>query len=153
MYLIDVRGAATTKLTQRGLLEASAVISTMATFPGRRMVPIRPGPHWAGFCALDVDLHRRRPIGRQPGQNATFAAQLVAETLDREVSEEEWDAMGRIDHAVVWKDIEPAVLIACDAGDSADPTIEVLSHVRSHLAMDLRALFAGRPVCGVFGPH
>ena len=42
-------------------------------------------------------------------------AQLADETLDREISQEEWDTTGRIDHAVVWKAIEPAALIACDA--------------------------------------
>ena len=41
-------------------------------------------------------------------------AQLADETLDREISQEEWDTTGRIDHAVVWKAIEPAALIACD---------------------------------------
>jgi hypothetical protein len=41
--------------------------------------------------------------------------QLADETLDREISEEEWDITRRIDHGIVWKDIELAVLIACDA--------------------------------------
>jgi hypothetical protein len=42
-------------------------------------------------------------------------AQLADQSMDREISQEEWDATGRIDHAVLWRDVEPALLIACDA--------------------------------------
>jgi hypothetical protein len=42
-------------------------------------------------------------------------AQLADQSMDREISEEEWHATGRIDQAASWKDIEPALLIACDA--------------------------------------
>jgi hypothetical protein len=71
-------------------------------------------------------------------------AQLADETMSREISQEEWDATGRIDHAVVWKDIEPAVLIACDAA---------LSHIVVRCKRPEQLLLKGD--CGLtsLGPH
>ena len=69
-------------------------------------------------------------------------AQLLDETLDREISQEEWDATGRIDHAVVWKDIEPAVLIGCDAALSHISEVGFVYYIPAYMRLALNQLAA-----------
>jgi hypothetical protein len=69
-------------------------------------------------------------------------AQLADETLDREIFREEWDAMGRIDHAVAWKDIEPAVLIACDAALSHISEVGFVYYIPAYMRLALNQLVA-----------
>jgi hypothetical protein len=42
-------------------------------------------------------------------------AQLADQSMDREIGEEEWEAAGRIDRGVIWKDVRRETLIKCDA--------------------------------------
>jgi hypothetical protein len=67
-------------------------------------------------------------------------AQLADETLDREISQEEWDAMGRTDHTVAWKDIEPAVLIACDAALSHISEAGFVYYIPAYMRLALNQL-------------
>ena len=70
-------------------------------------------------------------------------AQLSDETLDREISQEEWDATGRTDHAVAWKDIEPAVLIACDAALSHISEVGFVYYIPAYMRLALSQLVTG----------
>ena len=67
-------------------------------------------------------------------------AQLSDETMDREISQEEWDATGRLDQAVVWKDIEPAVLIACDAALSHISEVGFVYYIPAYMRLALNQL-------------
>jgi hypothetical protein len=67
-------------------------------------------------------------------------AQLADETLDREISQEEWDTTGRIDHAVVWKDIEAATLIACDAALSHISEAGFVYYIPAYMRLALNQL-------------
>ena len=69
-------------------------------------------------------------------------AQLADETLDREISQEEWDTTGRIDHAVVWKDIQPSVLIACDAALSHISEVGFVYYIPAYMRLALNQLGA-----------
>jgi hypothetical protein len=55
MYLIDVRGAATTKLNRRGLLKTSAAFSTVATFPSHS---VEEQQHEDDHVCQDVECAR-----------------------------------------------------------------------------------------------
>jgi hypothetical protein len=74
-------------------------------------------------------------------------AQLLDETLDREISQEEWDATGRIDRGVVWKDIEPAALIGCDAALSHMSEAGFVYYIPAYMRLALNQLAA------VVDPH
>ena len=69
-------------------------------------------------------------------------AQLADETLDREISEEEWNATRRIDHAVVWKAIEPAALIACDSALSHISEAGFVYYIPAYMRLALNQLGA-----------
>jgi len=69
-------------------------------------------------------------------------AQLADETLDREISQEEWDTTGRIDRAVVWKAVEPAALIACDAALSHISEAGFVYYIPAYMRLALNQLVA-----------
>jgi|SRR5581483_4004330 len=79
-------------------------------------------------------------------------AQLADETLDREISQEEWDATGRIDCTVIWKDIEPAVLIACDTALSHLSEEGFVYYIPAYMRLALNQLgVAADPEWEAFG--
>jgi hypothetical protein len=67
-------------------------------------------------------------------------AQLADHTLDREISEVEWQAARQLDAAVTWKDLEATTLIECDAALSHITEEGFVYYIPAYMRLALRHL-------------
>jgi hypothetical protein len=84
----------------------------------------------------------------QPFPDMTLRqAQLADESMDRKISDAEWDETGRGDQLIQWTDIEPDVLIACDAALShlSDPGFVYYIPAYMRLALNQMGALADPP--------
>lgn len=67
-------------------------------------------------------------------------AQLLDQTLDREISESEWDATGRIDRGISWKEVDSETLVKCDAALSHITEEGFVYYIPAYMRLALRQL-------------
>jgi hypothetical protein len=79
-------------------------------------------------------------------------AQLCDQTLDREISEAEWDATGRLDRCVSWKGVASVTLIECDAALSHITEDGFVYYIPAYMRLALRQLMDSvDPQWGAYG--
>jgi hypothetical protein len=67
-------------------------------------------------------------------------AQQCDRTLDREISEAEWEATGRLDRGLTWKEVDSATLLKCDAALSHIAEEGFVYYIPAYLRLALRQL-------------
>ena len=75
-----------------------------------------------------------------PPEMTLLQAQLCDQTLDREISDAEWDATGQRDRYVNWKEVASATLIECDAALSHITDDGLVYYIPAYMRLALRQL-------------